>query len=156
MNTAELANHLEEALREIPLLDAHTHLDAAHLSARGLDDILLYHMVISDLYSAGCPNGARLNEMPSLEESHSRLEQAIPYLPRIQNTSCSWMVRIILKDLYGWTEPVTAANWRKLDGLIRERAGKAWAVQTLDRAGIQRTCTELWRGRNGECEELLQ
>ena len=156
MNTAELANHLEEALREIPMLDAHTHLDAAHLSARGLDDILLYHMVISDLYSAGCPNGARLNEMPSLEESHSRLEQAIPYLPRIQNTSCSWMVRIILKDLYGWTEPVTAANWRKLDGLIRERAGKAWAVQTLDRAGIQRTCTELWRGRNGECEELLQ
>jgi glucuronate isomerase len=156
MNTAELANHLEEALREIPLLDAHTHLDAAHLSARGLDDILLYHMVISDLYSAGCPNGARLNEMPSLEESHSRLEQAIPYLPRIQNTSCSWMVRIILKDLYGWTEPVTAANWRKLDGLIRERAGKAWAVKTLDRAGIQRTVTELWRGRNGECEELLQ
>lgn len=156
MNTAELANHLEEALGEIPLLDAHTHLDAAHLSARGLDDILLYHMVISDLYSAGCPNGARLNEMPTIEESHSRLEQAIPYLPRIQNTSCSWMVRIILKDLYGWTEPVTADNWRKLDGLIRERAGKAWAVQTLNRAGIQRTCTELWRGRNGECNELLQ
>jgi hypothetical protein len=112
MNTAEQVNRLEEALREIPLLDAHTHLDAAHLSARGLDDILLYHMVISDLYSAGCPNGARLDEMPSLEESHSRLEQAIPYLPRIQNTSCSWMVRIILKDLYGWTEPVTADNWQ--------------------------------------------
>jgi len=156
MNTAEQVIRLEEALREIPLLDAHTHLDAAHLSARGLDDILLYHMVISDLYSAGCPNGARLNEMPSLEESHSRLEQAIPYLPRIQNTSCSWMVRIILKDLYGWTEPVTATNWRKLDGMIRERAGKAWAVKTLDRTGIQRTVTELWRGRNGECEELLQ
>ena len=112
MNTAELANHLEEALREIPLLDAHTHLDAAHLSARGLDDILLYHMVISDLYSAGCPNGARLDEMPSLEESHSRLEQAIPYLPRIQNTSCFWMVRIILKDLYCFADPITADNWR--------------------------------------------
>ena len=65
MNTAEQVNRLEEALREIPLLDAHTHLDAAHLSARGLDDILLYHMVISDLYSAGCPEGARLSEMPS-------------------------------------------------------------------------------------------
>ena len=156
MNTAEQINRLEEALTEIPLLDAHTHLDAAHLSARGLDDILLYHMVISDLYSAGCPNGARLDEMPCIEESHTRLEQAIPYLPRIQNTSCSWMVRIILNDLYGWTEPVTADNWRKLDSLIRERAGKAWAVKTLDRAGIQRTVTELWRGRNGECDELLQ
>ncbi len=53
---------LDSALTEIPLLDVHTHIDAAHLSARGLHDILLYHMSISDLYAAGCPSGARLTE----------------------------------------------------------------------------------------------
>jgi glucuronate isomerase len=151
-----VTNELEQALWSVPILDPHTHMDAAHLSARGLDDILLYHMVISDLYSAGCPDGARLSEMPSIEESHARLERAIPYLPYIQNTSCYWGVRIILKDLYSWTEPITAANWRRLDAIIRERAGKAWAVQTLDRAKIRRTVTELWRGRDGSCDDLLQ
>jgi hypothetical protein len=151
-----LVNKLEEALREVPILDAHTHIDPGHLSARGLDDILLYHMVISDLYAAGCPEGARLSEMPSREESHARLDQAIPFLPRIQNTSCYWGVRIILKDLYGWTEPLTTENWRKLDALIRERAGKAWAIEILDRTRIRRTVTELWRGRDGSCDDLMQ
>jgi hypothetical protein len=147
---------MEEALREVSILDVHTHMDAAHLSARALDDILLYHMVISDLYSAGCPEGARLSETPTVEESHARLERAIEYLPRIQNTSCCWGVRIILKDLYGWTEPVTSANWRRLDGIIRESAGKQWAVQILNRAQIRRTTTELWRGRDGSSDELFQ
>lgn len=156
MNAGEAVNRLEEALKDIPMLDAHSHLDAAHLSARGLDDILLYHMVISDLYSAGCPDGARLSEAPTIRESHGRLERAVPYLPMIQNTSSYWLVRIILKDLYGWSDAVTAKNWRRLDDLIRERAGKAWAVQILDRARIQRTVTELWRGREGMCAELMQ
>src|SRR5271157_3496819 len=145
MSEPHLITELDQALLEVPLLDAHTHMDAAHLSARGLHNILLYHMVISDLYSAGCPDGGRLSEDPPIEEAHARLERAIPYLPQIQNTSCFWGVRIILSDLYEWTEPVTAGNWRKLDSLIRERAGKPWAVQMLDRAGIRRTTTELWR-----------
>ncbi|MCX6624056.1 MAG: hypothetical protein NTY38_23935 [Acidobacteria bacterium] len=140
----------------MPILDAHTHMDAAHLTARGLDDILLYHMVISDLYAAGCPSGARLSEMPSPEESAQRLVEAIPYLPKIRNTSCYWGVRIILRDLYGWDEPITLDNWRRLDGLIRERSGKPWCVEILDRARIQRTCTELWRGRDGSSGDLLQ
>lgn len=57
MNTATLAREVEEGLKSFPWIDVHTHIDAAHLSARGLDDILLYHMAISDLYAAGCPSG---------------------------------------------------------------------------------------------------
>lgn len=156
MSQPHLITELEQALLEVPLLDAHTHMDAAHLSARGLHDILLYHMVISDLYSAGCPDGARLSEDPSIEEAHTRLEGAIPYLPHIQNTSCYWGVSVILRDLYGWTDAITPANWLELDSLIRERAGKPWAVEILDRAKIRRTVTELWRGRDGASDELFQ
>ena len=82
-------------------------------------------MVISDLYSAGCPNGARLTQFPdwpSQREAHERIEQAIPFLPHIRNTSSFWGVRTILRDLYGWKEEITKENWRKLDALIRERA----------------------------------
>ena len=63
---------------------------------------MLYHMVISDLYSAGCPSGARLSENTDEKEITFRVEEAIPYLERIQNTSCYWLMRDILRDLYGW------------------------------------------------------
>jgi glucuronate isomerase len=119
--------------------------------------VLLYHMVVSDLVSAGCPDRARLSEEPSEEEARSRIERALPYLPGIANTSCSWGVRIILEDLFGWTRPITAANWRKLDGAIRERGGEKGRARSLQAAaGIARSCTELWRRHDGRADALLQ
>jgi len=148
---------LEEGLAAMPLLDAHTHIDAAYLTARGLHDILLYHMVISDLSSAGCPDRARLSEEPDESECETRLERALPYLQYIQNTSCFWGVRIILRDLYNWEEPITAYNWRKLHDLIRERSQNTdWSVKILRKAGIKRTCTELWRRKDGSADSMLQ
>ena len=59
-----LAEDLERALADTPMLDVHTHLVGGRLGARGLHDILLYHMVVSDLYAAGCPSGSRLTQYP--------------------------------------------------------------------------------------------
>ena len=63
MTNHSLQAELFEELCSIPLLDAHTHLVDGKLGARGLHDILLYHMAISDLYAAGCPSGARLTQL---------------------------------------------------------------------------------------------
>ena len=148
---------IEEGLRRVPLLDCHTHLDARHLAARGLHDILLYHMVISDLYAAGCPSGARLSDDPSDEEAHGRIVEALPYLRFIGNTSCFWGLRIILRDLYGWTEPITEDNWRQLDGIIRERAEEGeWAREVLRKAVIRRVCTEIVKRGDGSADDVLQ
>jgi hypothetical protein len=41
--------------------------------------LLLYHMVVSDLYSAGCPSGARLTQFPnwpSQKEAHQRISRS--------------------------------------------------------------------------------
>jgi len=155
-----LAKELEEALAELPMFDVHTHLVGGHLGARGLHDVLLYHMVVSDLYAAGCPDGARLTQFPgwpTQEEAHRRITRAIPYLPMIRNTSCSWGLRLILEDLYDWREPITADNWRRLDGMIRERADdRARWYSILDRLNIQRTCTESARRGQGEDDRRLQ
>jgi hypothetical protein len=56
----------------VPVLDVHTHLVGGKLGARGLHDVLLYHMVVSDLYAAGCPNGARLTQFPAWPRSNAR------------------------------------------------------------------------------------
>jgi glucuronate isomerase len=155
-----LARAVEEALAEVPLLDIHTHLVGGRLGARGLHDILLYHMVVSDLYAAGCSNGARLTQYPHWPgeaEAQQRIEEALPFLPAIQNTSCFWGVRLILRDLYGWEEAITAESWRKLDAIIRERADdRAWHHSILDRLKIRRTGTEIARRGKGEDDERLQ
>lgn len=160
MSRQATLSRLESGLASIPVIDIHTHLVGGKLGARGLHDILLYHMVVSDLYAAGCPNGARLTQYPGwpdVGEAHLRIEEALPFLPFIANTSSSWGVRIILRDLYGWDEPITAHNWRKLDSLIRERADdRAWHHEILDRAGIARTGTEIARRGDGEDDARLQ
>lgn len=151
---------LESALATVPVLDIHTHLVGGRLGARGLHDVLLYHMVISDLYSAGCPSGARLTQYPGWPdeaEAHRRIEDALPFLPQIQNTSSWWGVRIILKELYQWREPITRDNWRRLDAIIRERADdRGWHHSVLDRLNIQRTGTEIARRGRGEDDARLQ
>lgn len=160
MNSATLIRELEADLASIPLIDIHTHLVGGRLGARGLHDVLLYHMVVSDLYSAGCPAGARLTQYPgwpSRDEAQARLEQAIPFLPQIQNTSSFWGVRMILRELYGWNEPITPDNWRKLDALIRERADdRVWHHSVLDRLNIRRTGTEIARREKGQDDDRLQ
>ncbi|MCC6696439.1 MAG: hypothetical protein IT365_12480 [Candidatus Hydrogenedentes bacterium] len=149
--------HLETALAGLPWMDPHTHMDAAHLAARGLDDILLYHMAVSDLYAAGCPSGCRVPEDRTEAEAQRRVVEALPYLPKVRNTAMAWGTRIILEDLYCWHEPVTADNWERLDAIIRERAADpAWPREILRRAGIVRTGTELWRGRDGSADDLFQ
>lgn len=153
-------NDLESALATVPVFDIHTHLVGGRLGARGLHDVLLYHMVISDLYSAGCPSGARLTQYPGWPgeaEAHARIEEAIPLLPQIQNTSSWWGVRLILRDLYQWREPITRDNWRWLDSMIRERADdRVWHHSILDRLNIQRTGTEIARRGSGEDDARLQ
>ena len=153
-------NDLESALATVPVFDIHTHLVGGKLGARGLHDVLLYHMVVSDLYSAGCPSGARLTQYPGWPdeaEAHARIEEALPFLPHIQNTSSWWGVRIILKDLYQWREPITCDNWRRIDSLIRERADdRAWHHSILDRLNIRRTGTEIARRGHGEDDARLQ
>jgi glucuronate isomerase len=157
MDLNTIARDIEEALIPGPMLDVHTHLDATHLAARGLHDVLLYHMVVSDLVSAGCPDRSRLPEWPTDGEARARIERALPFLPGIANTSCAWGVRIILEDLFDWRKPVTAENWTTLDGAIRERAGvqgRAAGIQA--KAGIRRSCTELWRRHDGRADAMLQ
>ena len=80
----------------------------------------------------------------------------MPFLPYVRNTSISWGTRIILKDLYGWSEPVTAENWQRLDALIRERADdRAWHREIMRRANIRRFTTEFARRESGQDDDIL-
>jgi hypothetical protein len=159
MGSGSVVREIEGELAEIPALDVHTHLTCGKLTARGLHDVLLYHMLVTELYAAGCPSGARLTQYPdwpTREEAHSRIQEALPYLDRIRNTSLFWTLRTVLRDLYEWTEPITDKNWRTLDGRIRERADdRAWSREIIRRAGVRKLTTELSRRGDGGDDDLF-
>ena len=156
MDLASRVHEMEEMLASFKWMDPHTHVDAEHMAARGLDDILLYHMSISDLYAAGCPSGARLDDDRSPEEARRRLKEAVPFAARARNTSIAWGMRIILEDLYDWYDPITEDNWKLLDARIAERSqDPAWPREILVRANIARTGTELWRRKDGHADDLF-
>jgi glucuronate isomerase len=147
---------LSRQIGGIEAIDAHTHVNSSHMAARGLHDMMLYHMVISDLYAAGCPSGERLSENPDDEEAAGRIEEAIPWLEHIQNTSCYWLMRTILVDLYGWKDPITPGNWRDLDARIRaQSADPNWPREILRRARVRRLCTELPLRGDGSNDDIL-
>jgi glucuronate isomerase len=156
----KLIDDLAQAFAATPILDVHTHIAGGHMGARGLHDIVLYHMVISELYAAGCPSGDRLTQFPGWpdkQECHRRLAEAVPFIEHIRNTSGWWGARIILSELYGWDKPITSANWQVLDGLIRERADDpVWHREILSRAMIERTCAEHCRRGDGRDDDQLQ
>lgn len=149
MPMSQSADAVREAVRGVPVIDAHTHVIEEHPGARGLDDILLYHMAISELYAAGAPNPRRLTEFPGTPaevERVERLSAAVPYLRHVRNTSTSWGVRVLLRDLYDWTDEVTEENWPRLHDIVRERSRESsWAGEVLSRGGIERVGTEYAR-----------
>jgi len=145
---------LEEAIDAIPLIDLHTHIDLAHQQARGLHDVLLYHMVASELYSAGCPDAERLPEYPDDAEAERRLVSAIPYVRHIRNTSCYGMMVSILRGLYGFDEALTEDNWRRADALIREQYAAGSAETIYNKANLANLCTEYCR-KNGHESEMF-
>lgn len=90
MTNENLISQLFDDLCAVPMLDAHTHLVGGRLGAGGLHDVLLYHMAVSDLYAAGCPSGARLTQYPgwpSRQETHARLQEALPFIKYVRNSS---------------------------------------------------------------------
>ena len=160
MRQQTLEADLFDELCSIPMFDVHTHLVDGHLGARGLHDVILYHMGVSDLYAAGCPSGARLSQYPcwpSKEEAHQRIREALPYLKYVRNTGIAWGIRLILEELYGWKEPIGEDNWQRLDSMIRERADdRAWQRDMMHRANIQRYGTEYARRECGKDKDILQ
>ena len=159
MNRDQAFAQIAPQVDAMTLFDFHTHLVGGKLAARGLHDILLYHMGVSDLYSAGCPSGARLTQYPGWpdkEEAHFRLKEAIPFFPRVVNSGINWGCRIILADLYDWHEPVTMENWERLDAMVRERADdRSWQREIMKKALIERAVTETNRREGGVDDDIL-
>ena len=150
---------VREGLAEIPLLDVHTHLDAAHLAARGLHDVLLYHMVVSDLAQrrlpqpgapVGGPERGRGAGAPGRGHALTCPTSATPAASGACASSCGTCMAL--------TSRPTEDNWRR-DCTTRSASAPATPP------GRARSCAapasgapapSCWRGHDGSADDVFQ
>ncbi|MBO3802971.1 MAG: hypothetical protein JTT11_03725 [Candidatus Brockarchaeota archaeon] len=128
---------IAEELDQVPAIDAHSHLDAERPQARDIGDILFYHFLRREFYSAGGNDEVLVSGRP-LEE---RVEYFLSKLPMVKNTATYWCVRKILRDLYGLEEDLDGENWKRVNERIAETGGDdSWPEELLaKRLKIRRT-----------------
>jgi hypothetical protein len=130
---------IKRKLEQVRVIDPHCHLRLDKPSADDLADIVLYHHVWIELVSAGMgqsevtetglPHEVADPRTPASE----RVRRALPYLPRIENTTLGLFLRWILKDLYG-IERLSEANLDTALSLAAERgASPDWQEEVLRR-----------------------
>ncbi len=132
-----LRHRLRTAINQIPTVDIHSHIDYRHPAATDVNDIVFYHYIVSELAAAGMPT----NHLSSDQSPRERLQAALPYLPRIANTSTYWGLQQIVRDLYHLDGPLTEASWLTLCERIEEHATDPARVRQIlqDHAHIRRT-----------------
>ncbi len=141
---------LQSELRDVPVVDPHSHVRPARPQADNLADLVLYHHVWVELVSSGMPAKATSRVGLPHEvadpgmDGLDRVRAALPFLPNIRNTTCAWFLRIILQDLYGVPRgELTRQNLEEVSCRVERRASDpAWQSELLEkRCRVVRTLT---------------
>ena len=148
MTADSLYRDILAEIKEIPILDVHSHISTDCPQAKNLSDILFYHFVRREVYSAGLPDDNFLVSQAPLGE---RIARFLPYLEHIEHTTTFWCVRKIIKDIYGIPEGINRHNWQEVEKKIKERGdNNSWSKKIMAKAGIERslTCEGNWNKEN--------
>jgi glucuronate isomerase len=149
LSLEEIRKKISNALNSVMVVDPHCHLDAAHPAARSLADILLYHHVWIELVSAGMKQdevtraGLPQELADPQIEPLERVRRALPYLPRIRNTTVGTLLRWLLTDLYGVKDGLQLSGLDSLAAEVESRSNDpAWTERFFaDICGIEKAAT---------------
>lgn len=123
-----LAQQIERMIGDTPVIDPHTHLRADRPNAPDLAALIGHRAVVAQLRSVGIELGDLDPSLPAEE----RVRRAIPYLGQIRNTSASWCLFRIFRDLYDFGDPIlTEANYRDLFDKVAATATDLDWTQTV-------------------------
>ena len=145
----EIQKKISDALTDVEVIDPHCHLNASRPAASSLADIVLYHHVWIELVSAGMGQyevtkaglPQELND-PQMEPME-RVRRALPYLPRIRNTTVAMLLRWLLADLYGAKDGLQLSGLDALAVKVENRGSDAaWPERFYtDICGIEKALT---------------
>ncbi len=116
----QLSQNLYKEICRIPLIDAHSHINAHAAAAKGLDDILGYHYYTELAHSAGMDKTPLAKEV----EPRERVRAILSHMDRFDNTAqYAWFLEIARTFLGFQGNRFTALD---ADGLF-DAAAKAMA-----------------------------
>jgi glucuronate isomerase len=131
-----VADDLFTAIRQIPLIDPHSHIDPIHPVARHLDDILGYHYYTELAHSAGMPKTSLNPGVPPRE----RVRAILAHMNRFDNTvQYSWFLDIA-REFLGFTgDRVTAGDADALcDAADRIFNQPDWEAQVFRKTNLEK------------------
>jgi len=135
--SSDLSKRLEIEIGKMPVIDPHTHLQHRKPSAEFIGNIFSYHYIRMELSTVGMDVA---NLMSDSMPPDMRMKNAIPFIPKIINTTTWWCFMTICKAL-GFDEPViNEGNWEKLCKIASENMQKeGWYKKALDSINIKRS-----------------
>jgi len=136
MQNSAIYKNLKDEIDEMELIDCHTHLRWKQPSAENLTDIFSYHYIATELVSAGM-EPAKIDE--SLQPMQ-RFLNAVPYIPRIQNTTTWWGFMQICKRLFGFEgQTINLDNAESLyHNALEKLQEEGWYLNVLDQIKIRK------------------
>jgi hypothetical protein len=159
MDLRAVESRIHEALRTVKTIDPHVHLNAAKPTASTLADVVFYHHVWIELVSsgmgqrevtqAGLPQEMADPQMDPLE----RVKRALPYLPRIRNTTMGVLLGWLLTDLYACKGYLDKSNVEELAAAVARTGNDAnWSEHLFSEiCGIEQAITvRPWKGKRFE------
>lgn len=140
MNT-ELYERLMNEVNKIPAIDTHVHINPAAPLAKDLAQVLYYHNYVSELISGGAPESLHHNE--SLDPV-SRVKAFVPEMKRSSCSAHAWMLRGLLKTVYGFDEKLTEKNWEFLYETADKKSREPGRVKEVCKmAGVEKVLIHL-------------
>lgn len=124
-----------QSLREITLIDPHTHINPLNPASHTLADLLGYHYYTELAHASGMPKSQIESPGLSPRELVSRLVGGLEHLTN--TAQYSWLIEIC-KQLYGFEhDTITPDNWESLYDRAESMMQSAdWASTVLEKANV--------------------
>jgi len=134
---SELAKRLEVEISKMPIIDTHTHLQHRTPSAKLIGNIFSYHYIKMELSTAGMDVEKLMNDSipPDI-----RMRNALPFIPRIRNTTTWWGFMTICRALGFEDSTIHEGNWQDLCRVASDTMqSEHWYRKALDSINIRRS-----------------
>ncbi len=136
----DLYRRLAGALDTIPAIDTHVHIKSTEPLARDISQVLYYHNYVSELIAGGAAESLRHPEMSGKD----KVRTLIPEMKRSACSSHAWMMRELLRVVYGFNDELTEKNWESLYALSEKKRTESGRLKTVcGFAGVEKILIHL-------------
>jgi len=134
---SELSKRLEAEISKMPVIDPHTHLQHRTPSAQFIGNIFSYHYIKMELSTVGMDVEKLMNDNIPPDV---RMKNAIPFIPKITNTTTWWGFMTISRALGFRGEIIHEGNWQDLSGIAsKTMQSDGWYRKALESVNIKKS-----------------